>query len=84
MAKIELELEEATLALARLMANQRNCALPELIAEAIYKLAVAEPPKNRILGMFAERPESVEEMLAEVIKARAAHPLNQRFGQSTT
>jgi hypothetical protein len=38
------------------MANQRNCALPELIAEAIHKLAVAEPPQDSILEMFADRP----------------------------
>ncbi|WP_017719475.1 hypothetical protein [Kamptonema formosum] len=80
MEKIELELDGSTLARARAMANQRNCALPELIAEAINKLAVAEPPKDSILGMFADDPESVDEMLAEVMKDRAAHPLNQRFG----
>jgi len=32
--------------------------------------------------MFADDPESVDEMLAEVMKDRAAHPLNQKFGWS--
>lgn len=82
--KIEIELEEPRYWLAKRMANQSDRTFSELIAYAIEKLAEAEPPKDRILGMFADDPESVDEMLAEVMKDRAAHPLNQRFGKSIT
>jgi hypothetical protein len=54
----------------------RRCTLSELIAEAINKLAEAEPPKDRILGMFADEPEIVDEILEEIMSDRAAHPLN--------
>ncbi len=83
MKKIELKLDEVTLARASAMAIEHNYTLEQLIAYAIDKLATAKPPKDRILGMFADEPESVDEMLAEVMKDRAAHPLNQRFGKST-
>lgn len=84
MEKIELQLDEKTLQLARWLAKSRHCDLSELIAYAIDKLAVCEPPKDHLLGLFADDPESVDKMLEEVMKDRKAHPLNQRFGQGTT
>jgi hypothetical protein len=82
--KIELQLDKKTLEKAHWLAKSRHCDLSELIAYAIDQLAVVEPPKDHLLGLFADDPESVDEMLEEVMKDRAAHPLNQRFGQSTT
>jgi hypothetical protein len=82
--KIELQLDEKILEKARWLAKSRHCDLSELIAHAIDKLAVVEAANYPLLGLFADDPESVDEMLEEVMKDRAAHPLNQRFGQSTT
>lgn len=83
MEKIELQLDAKTLEKARALAKSRHCDLSELITYAINKLTLTEPPKDRLLGLFADDPEAVDEMLEEVMKDRAAHPLNQRFGQST-
>lgn len=80
MKKIELQLDEKILEKARWYASSRNCKLSELIAYAIDKLAATEAANYPLLGLFADDPESVDEMLEEVIKDRAAHPLNQRFG----
>ncbi len=77
---IELQIEQKTLEQALALAKSRNLDLSQLIAYAIDKLAVAEPAKDRLLGLFADDPESVDAMLEEVMKDRAAHPLNQRFG----
>ena len=84
METIELQLDKQTLERARWLAQLRHCTLSELIAEGINKLTAAESPKDRILGMFADEPEVVDEILEEIMKDRAAHSLNQRFGQSTT
>lgn len=84
MEKIELQLDEKILEKAHALAKSRHCDLSELIAYAIEQLTVIEPAKYPLLGLFADDPESVDEMLEEVMKDRAAHPLNQRFGQSTT
>jgi hypothetical protein len=54
--------------------------------QQVYKSSIALEPVakqgNRLLGLFADEPDSVDAMLAEVMKDRAAHPLNQRFGES--
>ncbi|WP_445634783.1 CopG family transcriptional regulator [Nostoc sp. DSM 114161] len=84
MENIELQIDEKTLEKARALAKSRHCDLSELIAYAIEQLPMREPAKYPLLGLFADDPESVDEMLEEVMKDRAAHPLNQRFGQSTT
>lgn len=80
MEKIELQLDDKTLEKARWLAKSRHCDLSELISYAINQLEVTDPPKDRLLGLFADDPESVDQMLEEVMKDRAAHPLNQRFG----
>ncbi|MBX9253764.1 hypothetical protein H1Q63_07340 [Desmonostoc muscorum CCALA 125] len=84
MENIELQINEKTLEKARALAKSRHCDLSELIAYAIEQLPMREPAKYPLLGLFADDPDSVDEMLEEVMKDRAAHPLNQRFGQSTT
>ncbi|BAY92816.1 MULTISPECIES: hypothetical protein [unclassified Tolypothrix] len=84
MKNIELQLDEKTLEKAQALAKSRHCDLSELIAYAIDQLPKAEPEKYPLLGLFADDPESVDEMLEEVMKDRAAHPLNQRFGKGIT
>jgi hypothetical protein len=69
---IELQLDKQTLDRARWLAKSRHSSLSELIAEAINKLAEAEPPKDRILGMFADEPEVIDEILEEIMSDRAA------------
>ncbi len=81
MAKIEVELDDNILEQAQWMTKWQHCTLDELIAKALKQFAVAEAPNYPLLGLFADDPESVDEMLAEVMKDRAAHPLNQRFGR---
>ncbi len=80
MEKIELQLDDKTLEKARWLAKSHHRNLSELIAYAINQLEVTDPPKDRLLGLFADDAESVDQMLEEVMKDRAAHPLNQRFG----
>ncbi|MEA5576072.1 hypothetical protein [Anabaena sp. UHCC 0451] len=81
---VDIQLEETILEKALALAKSHNLDLSQLIAYAIDKLAVAEPENYPLLGLFADDPESVDAMLEEVMKDRAAHPLNQRFGQSNT
>ncbi|MDF5726873.1 MAG: hypothetical protein PUP92_02285 [Rhizonema sp. PD38] len=47
--KIELQLDDKTLEKARMLAESRHCDLSELVAHAILKLAVVEPPLDRLL-----------------------------------
>lgn len=82
--KIEIELEEPTFWRAKQMAIASDRTLSDLIAYAIEKLAEIEPPKDSIMGGWADEPELVDEIVAEIMRDRAAHPLNQKFEQSIT
>lgn len=84
MAKIELELDEKTLEKAHWMAKWHHCTLDELIAKAIEQFAVAEAPNYPLLGGWEDEAELVDEIMEEIMQNRAAHPLNQKFGQGTT
>ena len=73
MAKIEIELDEQTLERAKLLAESRKCTLPELIAEVIKLL-------DPWMGLFADEPELVDEILEEALRNRAAQLFNQTLG----
>jgi hypothetical protein len=83
MAKIEIELDEQTLQRAKLLAESRRCTLPELIAEVIKLLAAAKVAKDPWMGLFADEPKLVDEILEEALRNRAAQLFNQTIGQST-
>jgi type I restriction-modification system DNA methylase subunit len=83
MAKIEIELDEQILERAKLLAETRKCTLPELIAEVIKLLAAPKVAKDPWMGLFADEPELVGEILEEALRNRAAQSLNQTIGQGT-
>ncbi|MBE9126466.1 MULTISPECIES: hypothetical protein [unclassified Coleofasciculus] len=84
MEKIELELDEAMMTRVRWLAKAHNCTIPQLIIKAIEYLSVAEVEKYPLLGGWEDEPEVVDEIMAEIMNDRAAHPLNQKLGQSIT
>ncbi|MBD2186303.1 hypothetical protein H6S82_29495 [Planktothrix sp. FACHB-1355] len=84
MAKIELDIDEATLARVNWLSKVHNCTKDELIVEAVRQMAVAEVDKYPLLGGWEDEPELVDEIMGDIMKDRSAHPLNQKFGQSTT
>jgi hypothetical protein len=75
--KIELQLDEKTLEKARWLAKSRHCDLSQLITYAIDQLAVTEADNYPLLGLYADEPELIDEILKEIMRDRAAHPLNQ-------
>jgi hypothetical protein len=75
MEKIELQLDQKTLEKAIALAKSHHCDLSELITYAIDQLTATEPEKDHLLGLFADDPDSVNEMLEEVMKDRAADRL---------
>ncbi|MBO1349045.1 MAG: hypothetical protein EBE86_017410 [Hormoscilla sp. GUM202] len=82
MEKIELELDERTLEKAQWMAKWHECSLAELVTKAIEKFAVTEAENYPLLGGWEDEAELVDEILADIMRDRAAHPLNQKFGWS--
>ncbi|MFB2975741.1 hypothetical protein [Microseira sp. BLCC-F43] len=84
MTKIEIEMDEKILEKAQWMTKWKHCSLDELIASAIEQFSIAEAANYPLIGGWEDEAELVDEILADIMRDRAAHPLNQKFGQSTT
>ena len=77
METIELQLDPKTLELARQLVVSRRCTLGELITEAITQLATVQSGDDVFLGMFAQEPELIDQIVESALEAREAHPLRQ-------
>ncbi|WP_225977396.1 hypothetical protein [Nostoc sp. CENA543] len=62
MEKIELQLDQKTLEKAIDLANSHHFDLSQLFAYAIDQLIVTEPNQDHLLGLFADDPNSVDEI----------------------
>ena len=80
MEKIELQLDEQTLARALRLAESRWGGLEELITEIIEQMEVVETADDPFLGMFADEPELIDQVIESIMMAREAHPLRQSNG----
>jgi len=80
MEKIELQLDEQTLARAMKLAESRQCSLEDLIKEIIQQTEVSGTSDDPFLGMFADEPELVDQIIESTMTAREAHPLRQPNG----
>ena len=77
MEKIEIQLDEQTLARALKLAASRQCSLEDLIKDILEQMEVSETPSDPFLGMFAHEPELIDQLIASTMMAREAHPLRQ-------
>jgi hypothetical protein len=77
---IELQLDEQTLERARNVATRRRSTVEALIVEIIELLAGAEGTDDPILGMFAQEPELIDQVLGSAMAARETHPLRAPNG----
>jgi hypothetical protein len=80
MTKIEVQLDEQTLARAMKLAESRHCTLDELIRDMIENLEAFEAADEAFLGMFADDPELIDQVMESIMMAREAHPLRQSNG----
>ncbi len=70
MATIHLDMDEATLGRAQRLADASNCSLEDLLSRLIAELPDQEQPADSILGLMADEPELVDEILASAMKMR--------------
>ncbi|MEQ8381568.1 MAG: hypothetical protein RH949_04250 [Coleofasciculus sp. A1-SPW-01] len=83
MTKIEVELDQQTLESAKLLAEYRQSTLPELIADVIKLLIRQKRTKDPWLGLVADEPELVDEILEEALKNRRVQLFNENIGKGT-
>lgn len=79
MEKIEIEIDTQTLELAKRLAETRQCTLSEVIAEIIKRLAEAEVTQDSWIGVFADEPELVDEIVEEALRNRVSQPLSKKI-----
>ncbi len=72
METIELHLDAKTLEQARQLAAAHQWPLDELVAQAIQKYAEMEAQNYPLLGLFADEPALVDEMMDFVSRDRDA------------
>ena len=75
MEMLQLQLDEQTIERARRLSKLRRRSLEELITEIIEQMRVTEPADNHLLGMFADEPELMDEVVESAMIAREQHPL---------
>ena len=80
MGKIELQLDEHTLARALKLAASRHCTLEELIKGIIEQMEMSRTADDPFLGMFSDEPELVDQVMVSTMMARKTHPLRQSNG----
>jgi hypothetical protein len=77
MEAIALQLDTQTLERARKLAASRQCTLEELLKDLIEYLERIAGGDDPFLGMFADEPILIDQVVASAMQAREAHPLRQ-------
>lgn len=77
MERIELELDEQTIARARELAEMRHCSLDQLIKELIEQGTKPTASSDTVLGMFADEPELLDEVVDSAMRARERDALRR-------
>ena len=80
METIELEMDEETLERARRIAALRNSTIEALIRDLIDMLVVAEASPDPLLGMFAQEPALIDQVVDQAMTARETDPLRAHSG----
>jgi len=80
MERIEIEIDEETLARARKLAAARRCSLDELVKAFIQQETKPISSVDTMLGMFADEPELLDEVVESAMQARERDPLRQPVG----
>jgi predicted transcriptional regulator len=74
MERVVLELDENIYERARRLAETRNSTLENLFEEGLEQLEQQEPHED-IIGLFADEPGLVDEMLEYIMASRQHSPL---------
>jgi hypothetical protein len=80
METIELDLDQETLERAREIAALRHSTLEALIKEIIVLLIDAKGSGDPLLGMFADEPSLVDQVLDQAMTARETDALRVHGG----
>mgnify|MGYP003973774869 CR=1 FL=1 len=75
METIELQVDEGPWSKAKQMAEARHCTVEDLIRELINQLTAATATKDSLLGMMADEPDLMDQVLDSALQARSKDAL---------
>ncbi|WP_414526964.1 hypothetical protein [Nodularia chucula] len=70
MEKIEVQVDRLTFERAKTLAIVNQSSLSELITHVIERLAEIQEQKDPLMGLYADVPEIVDEIVAEAMEKR--------------
>jgi len=76
MEKIEIEIDRISLQRAKTLAQLNEVTLPELLSVLIERLAEVQKAKDPVMGLWADIPEIVDDIVEEAMKNRAGTPIS--------
>jgi hypothetical protein len=68
--KIELEIDRLTFERVKTLAMVNKSTVPELLTQVIARLAEIQEKKDPLMGLYADIPEVVDEIVAEAMEKR--------------
>lgn len=77
MEQINLQLDRLTLERANTLAIVNESTVSELITKVIARLAEIQEQKDPLMGLYADIPEVVDEIVAEAIEKRGHNLTNE-------
>jgi len=79
MQKIQLELDDRTFEQVMQLAKLRGCTFEELFKDFVKKSNVKVSGQDHLLGMFADEPELMDEVLDSIMASREKHGLRSNI-----
>ncbi|MCM0591844.1 MAG: hypothetical protein HEQ35_23170 [Gloeotrichia echinulata IR180] len=70
MEKIELEIDRLTFERVKTLAMLNKSTVSELLTQVMARLAEIQEKKDPLMGLYADIPEVVDEILAEAMEKR--------------
>ncbi len=77
MEKIELEIDRRTLERVKTLAMLNQSTVSELLTQVMARLAEIQDKNDPLMGLYADIPEVVDEILAEAMEKRGYNVANE-------
>ncbi|MBI3465910.1 MAG: hypothetical protein HY000_23075 [Planctomycetes bacterium] len=77
MATEPIQIDERLLARARRLAEDRHCSIDEVLREALDQLECPKRTASSLIGLFADAPEILDEVMEDVYRTREHVELRQ-------
>jgi hypothetical protein len=71
------ELDDKTLEIIQQLAKEHGCSVPELMGAVLERMTAPTASGDRLLGLMADEPELMDQVIQTAHDAREAHSLRE-------